>query len=245
MPSYTSNYGQVSVSKTPYFNMIDNYIYLHHINQLIILPTFPESISDNHSVAFQSTPILGRSAPIYTYSGSGPREVMIKLQLHRDMMQQINTSKNSAVNLNLGTELFSGDAELMKKLQREDYVDLMINELQAIALPSYAASEKMINPPMVSVRFGDEIFCKGVVTGSVSVNYSGPILANRIYDSEGNIQYSDKAKTKPAIGKGKYALVDISFTVSEVDPYDALTVAKVGSMRGLNRTLERNLYKGV
>ena len=38
-------------------------------------------------------------------------------------------------------------------------------------------------------------------------------------------------------------MADISFTVTEVDPYDAQTVAKMGSFRGLDRTLEKNLYK--
>ena len=38
-------------------------------------------------------------------------------------------------------------------------------------------------------------------------------------------------------------LQDVSFTVNEVDPYDAETVAMVGSFRGLNASLERNLWK--
>ena len=78
----------------------------------------------------------------------------------------------------------------------------------------------MVNPPMVAIRFGNEIYIKGIVNGSVSVEYSGPILPNN-----------------------KYALVNISFTVTEVDPYDAETVAVSGSFRGLNKTLERRLYK--
>ena len=47
----------------------------------------------------------------------------------------------------------------------DDYVDTLINKLQAAALPNYDYGNKMVNPPMVAIRFGNEIFIKGVVTG--------------------------------------------------------------------------------
>jgi hypothetical protein len=34
----------------------------------------------------------------------------------------------------------------------------------------------MVNPPMVAVRFGNEIFIKGVVTGGVTVTSQLPLL---------------------------------------------------------------------
>ena len=37
--------------------------------------------------------------------------------------------------------------------------------------------------------------------------------------------------------------VDVSFTISEIDPYDAQTVMQQGSFRGINKTLERRIYK--
>ena len=76
----------------------------------------------------------------------------------------------------------------------------------------------MVDPPMVAVRFGNDIYIKGVVTGSVSVDYSPPILETN-----------------------KYAVVTIGFEVSEVDPYDASMVAQAGSFRGLDKSLERRL----
>ena len=79
---------------------------------------------------------------------------------------------------------------------------------------------KMVNPPSVAVRFGNEIFIKGIVNGGVTVTYKTPLLENN-----------------------KYALVDISFTVTETDPYDAETVANLGSFRGLDSTIEKRLYK--
>ena len=185
--------------------MIENYIYLYHTDTFVVLPTYPESISDTLESTFSSTHILARSAPIFSYSYSGPRTVQVTLSLHRDMMSQINYGVS-----NLSVEL--GD----------DYVDTIIKQLQSIALPKYSASSKMVNPPMVAVRFGNELFIKGVVNGPITTTYSLPILENN-----------------------KYAQVQIGFSVSEVDPYDATTVAEQGSFRGLSKTLERNLFRSI
>lgn len=185
------------------FDLIENYIYLYHIDKFIILPSWPETIRDNLQATFSSANPLARSAPIYSYSSSGPRTMEVSLSLHRDMMTQINY-QNSNIDLELG----------------DDYIDTMIKQIQAIALPKYSVSEKMVNPPMVALRFGNEIYIKGVVQGGISITYSGPLLENN-----------------------KYAIVEISFNVTEVDPYDAETIQTVGSFRGLNKTLERRLYK--
>ena len=161
-------------------------------------------------------------------------------------MNDINTSLHTTSNINVGMALFSNDKDISTKIQRKDYVDLMINELQSIAFPSYMDSQKMVNPPLVAIRIGDEIYCKGIVDGGVTTHFSGPILANPIYDpitgEEQFIKDNDGIERK-LIGKGKYAVVDISFKITEVDPYDASIIAQKGSFRGLNTTLERNLYK--
>ena len=188
------------------FDLITNYIYLYHIDKFIVLPTYPETIQDTLNSTFQQTNALARSAPIFTYSNSGPRSMQITLNLHRDLMTQINYGVSN-INLN---EVDIGD----------DYIDTMIKQLQAIALPAYATAEKMVNPPMVALRFGNEIYVKGVVTSGITVTYGLPLLAN-----------------------DKYASVSVSFSVSEVDPYDANSVMINGSFRGLNKTLERRLFK--
>ena len=190
-----------------YFNMIDNYIYLYHTKTLIALPLFPDSIQDSMVTTYSSNTPMSRSAPIYSYSGSGPRSLTLELPLHRDMMNSVNISNKS---------IFSAKID---ELSADDYVDTMINQLQSAALPRYASAEKMINPPLVAVRFGNSIFCKGVVDGGVSTTHSGPILEN-----------------------DKYALVTVSFTVHEVDPYDADTVALEGGFRGIRTTLESRLF---
>lgn len=191
------------------YNLITNYIYLYHIDKFILLPTYPESITDSLSATYSSTTPISRSAPIYSYSYSGPRSIDVNLRLHRDMMQMINYNQSN-INMN---EIELGD----------DYVDTLVKQMQAIALPRYQTTSKMVNPPMVALRFGDEIYIKGVVTGGISVAYSGPLI-------EVN-------------GGTKYAEVTLSFHIDEVDPYDADTIITKGSFRGLSRTLERRIYK--
>lgn len=185
------------------YNMIDNYVYLYHVDQFIILPTFPESVTDTMNVNFNKSTPMSRSAPIYSYSDSGPRSLQVNIDLHRDMMSELNYKKSNAT-VQLG----------------DDYVDTLIKQLQAAALPAYSSSEKMVDPPIIAVRFGNDIFIKGVVIGAVSVTYSLPILDN-----------------------DKYAHVSVSFTVEEIDPYDAQSVMQAGSFRGLDTSLERNLWK--
>lgn len=185
------------------FDLIPNYIYLYHTQQFVILPSYPDSISDSLGATFNSeTPML-RSAPIFSYSRSGPRELQVSIELQRDIMTQINVGKS-----NLTLEL--GD----------DYVDTIIKQLQAIALPRYASGVKMVDPPIVAVRFGNEIFIKGVVQGGITTRLEKPIIVGE-----------------------KYEKVSISFTVQEITPYDALSVQQNGLLRGLNTTLERKIFR--
>lgn len=186
------------------FKLLDkNYIYLFHLDRFIVLPTIPESIQDTTQSTFSSTSILSRSAPLYAYSYSGPRSMQITLDLHRDLMTQVNYGVS-----NLNVEL--GD----------DYVDTLIKNIQAIALPNYSSSDKLVNPPMIYLRLGQDISIKGIVSGGVTTTYALPLLSN-----------------------GKYAKVGLSFNVSEVDPYDAESVTVLGSFRGINTTLERRVWK--
>jgi hypothetical protein len=113
---------------------------------------------------FAENSALGRSAPVFTYSKSGPRTVRITLPLHRDIMEDVNQGFSNS-KLGYG----------------EDYVDNLIHALQAIAVPKYNLSNKAIEPPLVALRLTNEIFIKGVVTNAVSVTYKKPILANGKY----------------------------------------------------------------
>ena len=179
----------------------DCYLYISHLDEgykYWMLPGYPNEVSDSMSSNFSPTTALGRSAPVYTFSNSGPRTVTINLEFHRDMFEEMPT--NVVPN------------------DDEDKSESFIHAIQAIAVPKYNLSNKAIEPPLVAIRLGREVFIKGIVSGGVSVTYGKPILSNE-----------------------KYAVIKISFTVSEVDPYDATTVFKNGSFRGLTATLRSGL----
>lgn len=198
---------KVPVNKKIY-RSIDNYIYLYHTNTLIILPGFPEDVQDSNSASFATSTALGRSAPIFSYTGSGPRTVSVQLNVHRESVNLMNYTHGN-------TELFDpGD----------DYVDVLVKQLQAAALPTYAASEKMVDPPLVACRFGEDIFIKGVINGQVGISYAPPLLRT-----------------------GKLACIQVGFQVQEVDAYDAIMVSQIGSYRDpgdimLNPTLDADVY---
>lgn len=190
----------------------DNYLYISHLGedlQYWFLPTSPDNIQDSMESTFSATDVLGRSAPVFTYSHSGGRTVQVTLNLHRDIMDDVNEGRSNAT-------LKTG----------EDYVDALIRAIQAIALPKYNLSNKAVEPPLVAVRFCDQIFIKGIVNGAVGVTYSKPIILT--HDGK----------------QSKYAQVAISFAVSEVDPYDATTVYENGSFRGVVKTLKYGMNLG-
>lgn len=214
MASYmqpVNNYSQYTGRATKVFNMIDNYIYLYHTKTLIAIPTYPESISDQINTTFASATPLARSAPIFSFSNAGPRSFQVSLSLHRDMMNEVNISASKLK---------------LDNLAEEDYVDTLIKQLYAIALPKYGATEKKVDPPLIAVRFGSEIFCKGIVNGGITVEYTGPILG---YGTNGT--------------EDKYAQVNVSFTVTEIDPYDADSIMTSGGFRGISKSLEKRVYK--
>ena len=186
--------------------IIENYIYLYHTGEhgeYIVLPSYPDTISNSNQANFTPTSPLLRSAPIFSYSSSGPRRVGIQLTLLRDMMTQIN----------YGVSNFKIDIG-------DDYVDALIKKLEAMSLPKYSSTTKMVDPPLVAVRFGNELFIKGIVSGPVQTSFSKPII------------------------KGdKYEQVTITFDVCEITPYDAESVQRDGLMRGISTSLERKIFK--
>lgn len=192
------------------YTLPDCYIYLYHTDEYFLLPQYPESITDNMESNFSSQNALSRTAPIFSYTNSGPRTVQVTLKLHRDMMNDINTA-NSNVKFNQGNDIIYSISD--------DYTDVLIKKLQSIALPRYQSSDSMVNPPRVALRFGNDVFIKGVVaSGGVSVSYDLPLLSNN-----------------------KYAQVTISFSVSEAQPYDADSVGRLGSFRGLTSSLQNKI----
>ena len=189
--------------RKPNSRMIEtgNYIYIYNLGTLVNIPVYPESITDSLQSNFQQTNALARTSPVFTYQNSGPRSMTFQFTMHREMLDDANKGGLS------NAELYVG----------EDYIDYLIRNLQAIALPTYNEGSKAVVPPQVAVRIGegDDIFIKGVVHGGVQVGYSLPILSN-----------------------GKYAQVSISFTVYETQPFDAKQVSQLGSFRGIVSTFK-------
>lgn len=169
----------------------DNFVTLHHIGKTFILPVDPDAISDNMNVSYAESNPLSRSAPIYSYQNSGPRTVQATWTLHRDLCREFNPEWVAA---------------------GQDPVDLLVENIDALVLPDYQEANKLVNPPLVSLKIRDEIYIKGVVTGSVGITYGLPL-----------INYGTEAA--PVF---KYAMITISFGVSEITPYSASILPKVG-----------------
>jgi hypothetical protein len=183
----------------------DCYLYISHLDeayQYWLLPGYPDKVTDQMNSSFQEATALGRSAPIYTFSSAGPRTVQISLNFHRDMFEEMNEF------------LHRSGARAAKFDSGDDLAENFIHALQAIAVPKYTLTNKAIEPPLVAIRLGREVFIKGVITSGISVTYGKPILVNE-----------------------KYATMEVSFTVAEVDPYDSTTVFQNGSFRGLTATM--------
>lgn len=210
------------------YRLIENYIYIYQLDKYVILPVYPEQITDNLGSQFAEENILSRTAPVYSYSYSGPRTVQFNFQLHRDLMNSVNASNLSLIDRDLmGTTDLTLSDDIAEMLNNGDYIDILIRYLQAMALPAYEAVESassvfnsMVKPPMIAIRLGSSIFIKGIINGDVGVTYSGPITQD-----------------------GKYMQVEISLTVTEIEPQDAETISKWGSYRGLGKALTSGLYK--
>jgi hypothetical protein len=177
--------------------LIENYIYFHHLGEGIILPQYPEDVTDTMSASFSQTNILGRSAPIFTYGGSGPRVVSFTMKLHRDMLNDVNITNKT----------FLG-----KTIDAEETINELINITEASVLPKYTDATKAVNPPIISVRIGKDIYIKGVCT-QTSHTFYGPIRNEH------------------------YLQCDISLSIQEYDAYDAELAKTLGKYRGVSSKL--------
>ena len=63
--------------------------YQDSIYETIILPCYPDSITDNVSADWQSQTILGRTASIAAYTGTQSQTLSFNLKLHREMGNNI------------------------------------------------------------------------------------------------------------------------------------------------------------
>lgn len=176
--------------------LVKNFIYFHHLDKACLLPQYPESISDATSVTWTSTSLLQSSAPIQTWSNSGPRTVSFEFDLHREMLADVNLAGESL----LGKDLISEEPETL--------LEDLVYTIEAAALPRYTLVTRLVNPPVVSVCIGKQIYIKGVVNSGVTHTFKG------------------------AIRDEKYNEITLSFSVTEITPYDAESIQRLGKFRG-------------
>ena len=106
-----------------------------------------------------------------------------------------------------------GNSSFEESLSRGELVEDLINTMEAAVLPRYINATKAVNPPIVAIRIGKGIHVKGICR-NVSKEWQKPIIDD------------------------KYQVVKISFTIEEMDPYDAEIVRTIGGFRGLDRNVD-------
>ena len=159
---------------------------------MILLPNWPDNIQDGQNANWSATQILGRSAPIQSYGYTQARSISIQMQLHREMLKQTNVRAKYPIK---------------DKQIEEDYVEYVVNMLYGSVIPNYSSSAKLVDPPMVAIRIGNQMYIKGVCT-RFTVGYKGAILRDN-----------------------KYSEMEITIDVTEINPYDAITAMGVGAFR--------------
>lgn len=194
---------------------ISAYLYIYHMGLEFNLPTLPETITDTMPINFHKEDVLARSAPQITFSSAGPRSVNINIKLHR----HIFTLENPQLDKITGQQVVPMMDPLTAKTLNypaTDAADLLVNALLTLSLPRYQDSAKAIVPPSVLVRYGKEMCIRGV-PDTVTKTTSGPWLKS-----------------------GKQAIVDISFNLTETEPFSAQYVAENGSLRSISADLKRS-----
>lgn len=79
------SFGNIDVRPTGR-SVIDCFLHIHNgVGSTILFPCYPESVSDQNQASYSVINILGRSEPFQNYTGSGPRTVNVKFQMHVDM----------------------------------------------------------------------------------------------------------------------------------------------------------------
>ena len=79
-----------NTSYSDYDFIKSNYIYLYHTDEFLPIPVFPDQIMDQMGSTFSQQNALSRTAPVFSYSNSGPRQIQVALSLHRDMLYGMN-----------------------------------------------------------------------------------------------------------------------------------------------------------
>jgi hypothetical protein len=173
-----------------------SYLYIYHLKKEWYLPVLPQSISNSLPISFSPTTIPLSSAPLQTFSSAGPRSVSISLKMHRKMFELEDPKKG---------------AERMEEL---------INDISALALPKYTNASKLVVPPTVLYRAGNEVCIRGIVSGNVTISNSGAWQRD-----------------------GKLSEIDIQFTIIEVEAFSADYAQNHGVLRSIPTDLTHSVWQ--
>ena len=181
------------------------YLIIDGLNQLdgpnhdrVYFPCFPESVSDSNSSNFSEMHPIGRSEPFQIYQNSGPREVGVSFTMHKEMCHITPIEKIvhavTAATYPLGRRM----AATSINSPSVDGIDIV---------------------PRVTLVIGREITITGIIKGSVSVKWYGPINAYN-----------------------RYNMADLDFTVTECtgNPKTAENIANWDGIYSMTEDYVRN-----
>ena len=150
-------------------------------------PCFPASYSDSSSSSISQLNPLGRSEPFQIYSNSGPRKVDVSFEMHREMFVYRTMGGSGA-----RYDASNTNAEF-------DEMDILINALQSAVYPKTEGSGDYTIVPKVRLVLGNNCRITGIIDGSVSVSWNGPINPNKKYSmasvSFGVVEVTGNPKT--------------------------------------------------
>ena len=130
---------------------ISNFIYCYHTDTLFHLPVTPETLPNTYQSKFSLEEVMNRTAPKAVFSGSGPRTLVVSLDIHQQLFALDNP----------------GNPSITKDL---------VKTLVSCAYPDYDLENMKIKQPMVLMKFGEACTIRGVITSGVTCEYSGPWL---------------------------------------------------------------------
>lgn len=163
----------------------ENFLYLHHLDLLVWIPTYAEEIDISQKASFSQSKPLGAPNDIYSFGGSGPRTVRRSLLLDRDMMQI------------MGAEGLVGTG---------DPIETLIRAMECTCVARYADARKMIDPPLVTYKEANEVTITGVVLGGVNIKAYGGWKdgRKRTYSMELNISEIEQYDAQTIMAIGQY-----------------------------------------
>ena len=118
-------------------------------HKCMALPCYAEEVSETLSSLWQSQQIVGRTAPIYAYTGNGSITSSFSIDLHREMTDPSGT----------------------KYEVPGEYIDSVVALIKSGCYPRYSSG---LTPPRVMWKFGD--MCISGILTSVSVSWKLPII---------------------------------------------------------------------